>query len=57
MSHRGVEILKSTWKFSFLAIKFVGISAFWQTFIGVNFNVYVISGVSLYLSKDLLHDT
>lgn len=28
LSHHGVEILKSTWKFSYLAIKFVGISAF-----------------------------
>lgn len=52
--HHGVEILKSTSKFSFLTIKFVGISAFCQIFIGLSLNVHVISGISLYLSKGFI---
>lgn len=43
--HHGVEILKSTSKFSFFAIKFIGISAFCQALTGLSLNVHVISGV------------
>lgn len=52
--HHGVEILKSTSKFSFLAIKFVGIFTFCQIFIGLSLNVHVISGISFYLSKGFM---
>lgn len=34
----GVEIPKSTCTFNFLSVKFVGISAFWPTFIGFSLN-------------------
>lgn len=54
LSHHGVEILKSTWKFSYLALNLLAFLHFWQTFIGLNLNLCYFWGFFVSIQRFIL---